>query len=226
MSKNISNHAWVGIPEGITPGLINRVMQRKPCTACDLAKRNKLDKQTGSGVGPTRIGEVLSCDYQGKIKESIHGFNGWYIFKCLFSGFRHGIMVKDKTKETFQEALSHVIDFYNANGHRVDVMRMDAGSTENADDVTVFMIDHGITPEPAAVGEQNQNPVEREVQTLKKGVSALLIDQTSLGPRWWCYAVESWIATANSTAYSGEASPFEMVTGRAEDIVSKYRFPF
>jgi hypothetical protein len=103
---------------------------------------------------------------------------------------------------------------------------MDAGSTENADDVTAFMVEHGITPEPAAVAEQNQNPVEREVQTLKKGVSALLIDQTSLGAKWWCYAVESWIATANSTAYSGGASPFEMVTGRAEDIGSKYRFPF
>jgi hypothetical protein len=86
----------------------------------------------------------------------------------LFSGFRHGIMVKDKTKETFQEALSHVIDFYNANGHRVDVMRMDAGSTENADDVTAFMVEHGITPEPAAIAEQNQNPVEHEVQTLKR----------------------------------------------------------
>ena len=61
---------------------------------------------------------------------------------------------------------------------------MDVGSTENANDVTVFMEDHHITPEPAAVGEQNQNPVEREVQTLKKGVSALLIDQeTSLERR-------------------------------------------
>jgi hypothetical protein len=195
----------------ITPRLIRRIMTKNPCTACELAKRNKLPKSDGSGLSqPDNPGQVISCDYQGKIKDSIRGYNGWYIFKCLFSGFRHGIMVKDKTKETFQEALSHVIDFYNANGHRVDVMRMDAGSTENADDVTVFMVDHGITPEPAAVGEQNQNPVEREVQTLKKGVSSLLIDQTSLGPRWWCYAVESWIATANSTAYSGGASPFEM----------------
>ena len=45
---------------------------------------------------------------------------------------------------------------------------MDAGSTENADDVTVFMVEYGITPEPADVGEQNQNPVEHEVQTLKR----------------------------------------------------------
>ena len=77
-------------------------------------------------------------------------------------------MVKDKTEETFQEAFSRVINFYDSNGHRMDVVRMDAGSTENADDVTVFMVEYGITPESAAVGEQNQNAVEHEVQTLKR----------------------------------------------------------
>ena len=77
-------------------------------------------------------------------------------------------MVKDKTKETFQEAFSRVINFYNSNGPRVNVKGMDAGSTENADDITVFMVKYGITPEPAAVGEQNQNAVEHEVQTLKR----------------------------------------------------------
>ena len=86
----------------------------------------------------------------------------------MFSGFRHGIMVKDKTKKTFREAFSRVINFYNSNGHRVNVIRMDSGSTENADGITVFMVKYGITPEPAAVGEQNQNPVEHEVQTLKR----------------------------------------------------------
>jgi hypothetical protein len=130
MSTNVANHSWIGVPEGITPGRINQVMQRTPCTACDLVKRNKRNKKTGSGVRPTRVGDVLSCDYQGKIKDSIRGFNGWYIFKCLFSGFRHGIMVKDKTEKTFQKAFSRVINFYNFNGHRVNVIRMDAGENK------------------------------------------------------------------------------------------------
>ena len=39
--------------------------------------------------------------------------------------------------------------------------------------------------------------------------------------------MESWIATANSTAYGSlAASPFELVTGKIEDIGSKFRFPF
>ena len=71
-------------------------------------------------------------------------------------------MVKDKTKESFQEAISHVVDFYNSYGHRVELLRMDAGSTENAADVIAFLLEHSIHVDPAAVNEQNQNPVERE----------------------------------------------------------------
>ena len=194
MMTNVKRNSWNGVHPDINATKINNVMQRHPCTACRLAKDNKLARKEGSGVKPTRTGEVLSCDYQGKIAESIRGYNGWYIFKCLYSGFRHSVMVKDKTKESFQEAISHVVDFYNSYGHRVELLRMDAGSTENAADVIAFLLEHSIHVDPAAVDEQNQNPVEREVQTLKKGVSALLIDQYSLGPRWWCYAVESWIA--------------------------------
>jgi hypothetical protein len=39
---------------------------------------------------------------------------------------------------------------------------MDAGSTENAADVIAFLLEHSIHVDPAAVNEQNQNPVERE----------------------------------------------------------------
>jgi hypothetical protein len=78
---------------------------------------------------------------------------------------------------------------------------MDAGSTENAIDVIAFLKEHNIEIDPAAPDEQQQNPVEREVQTLTKGVSALLLDQTALSSsQWWDYGVESWISTANATS--------------------------
>jgi hypothetical protein len=57
------------------------------------------------------------------------------------------------------------------------------------------------------------------MQTLKKGVSALLIDQTALGPSWWCYAVESWVSTSNATPRtSNTLSPIEIVTAVADDV--------
>ena len=103
---------------------------------------------------------------------------------------------------------------------------MDAGSTENAADVIAFLKEHNIEIDPAAPDEQQQNPVEREVQTLTKGVSALLLDQTALGSSWWDYGVESWISTANATSYNGGPSPFELVTGKLQSLASNFQFPF
>ena len=91
-------------------------------------------------------------------------------------------MVKDKSSACFNEALAHVIDFYNLHGHVVKKIRFDAGSTENALETVQFLETNRIQVDPAAVKSQFQNPVEREVQTLNKGVAALLIDQSSLGP--------------------------------------------
>jgi hypothetical protein len=83
--------------------------------------------------------------------------------------------------------------------------------------------------DPAAVKSQFENPVEREVETLNKGVAALLIDQYSLGLSFWDYAAESWVHTVNHTTGSCSVegrSPLEIVTGRVPDISRDFRFPF
>ena len=89
---------------------------------------------------------------------------------------------------------------------------------------------HKIIVDPAAVGKQNQNPVEREAQTLIKGVACLMADQLSLGATWWCYAVESWIDTANCRPHSTGtmetfASNQEIVTGTAHIFPLRHCFP-
>ena len=73
--------------------------------------------------------------------------------------------------------------------------------------------------------------MEREAQTLIKGVGALLSDQTSLSKAWWCYAVESWIDTANCRPNNNEqidnsASSTELITGMAPNLNEKFLFPF
>jgi hypothetical protein len=111
-------------------------------------------------------------------------------------------------------------------------IRCDAGSTENDAGIANWLAtEHGVTIDPAAVGKQNQNPVEREVQTLIKGVGCLLLDQDSLSSKWWCYAVQSWVQTANcrpntNPAIENSTSPIELITGVAPDIESKFLFPF
>jgi len=75
--------------------------------------------------------------------------------------------------------------------HVVKEIRFDAGSTENSLSSATFLSSNRIDVDPAAVKSQFKNPVEREVQTINKVVAALLIDQSTLGPSFWCYAVES-----------------------------------
>jgi hypothetical protein len=80
--------------------------------------------------------------------------------------------------------------------------------------------------DPAAVNSQFQNPVEREVQTVNKGVATLFADQHLLTPSFWPFAVQSWIQTANASPISGDMSPLQIVTNIVPDISTSFRFPF
>jgi hypothetical protein len=89
---------------------VNATFAKTSCTACQLAKSNKLPRELGSGIHPEFPGQVISVDYQGMISPvSVRGFNGFYLFKCLMSGYRHAIMVTEKSGATFNEALAHVV---------------------------------------------------------------------------------------------------------------------
>ena len=203
------------------------------CTACSLTKRNRQSVGKGSGVHGLLPAETLSVDYQGTISPiSVRGYNGFFFFKDLFSGFRHAIFVKDKSGSTFLSAAEQVIGFYRQHGHHVRQIRCDAGSSENDQTAgTILQERHGVIMQPAAPGHQHQNPVEREVQTLIKGVSCLLHDQQSLGSTWWDYAVDSWVATANCRPHRNEwlnlpVSAYEIITGTAPDVARNFKFPF
>jgi hypothetical protein len=154
------------------------------------------------------------------------------MFKDIFSGYTHAIFVRDKSGESFSRATDEVIAFYKAHNHRVRYIRCDAGSSENDSAAVAHLRDeHGVTIQPAAPGHQHQNPVEREVQTLIKGVSCMLLDQSSLGATWWDYAVEQWIRTANCRPHKNEwlnlpLSPVEIITSKSPDVSKEHKFPF
>jgi hypothetical protein len=52
------------------------------------------------------------------------------------------------------------------------------------------------------------------------------VDQFALSAKWWCYAVESWVLTANTHPMSGISSPLELVTGETVDISATFQFSF
>ena len=54
----------------------------------------------------------------------------------------------------------------------------------------------------------------------------------SLNASWWCYAVESWVQTANCRPHANEmrddqnTSSVELVTGIPPDVSNQFQFPF
>jgi hypothetical protein len=233
MYQAIMNGTWTGLPTNITPAQVNKTLKNIHCLSCELSKQNRDPTRQGDGFHAPTPGEEISVDYQGKINPpSIRGYNGFYLFKDSFTGHRHALMVKNKTAASYLDSLQRVIIFYNSHGHTVSKIRCDAGTTEaDAEVIEHLAIHHKIVVDPAGVGKQSQNPVEREAQTLIKGVGALLNDQTSLSKSWWCYAVESWIDTANCRPNNNDqidnsASSIELITGSAPNLEKKFLFPF
>ena len=91
-----------------------RLEKGAPCT-CEAIRRLGLHRDlmvrqsvgNGSGVHGLLPAETLSVDYQGTISPiSVRGYNGFFFFKDLFSGFRHAISVKDKSGSTFPSTRS------------------------------------------------------------------------------------------------------------------------
>ena len=233
MIQSIQNGTWSGLDSSITPQAIQAVMSRMHCTACGMCKMHKRQVTQGEGLHGSYPGEEISVDYQGKITPtSVRGFSGFYLFKGKYSGYRHGILVKDKSAKTYLDAVESVIQFYNCHGFLVHKLRCDAGSTENDQSVVAILgAKYSVKVDAAAVEHQNQNFVEREAQTLIRGVGCLLVDQQALGSKWWCYAVQSWIQTANTRPHSnslieGSSSCDEIVTGVVPDVCQRFRFPF
>jgi len=62
------------------------------------------------------------------------------------------------------------------------IIRVDRGTSEISEEFREYLseLKNPIRIEPCAIEEQQQNPVERLVQTWIKGVSATLADQYSL----------------------------------------------
>ena len=63
MMKAISHKSWTGIPQGLTPAIIDSVFHHLDCTACALGKRNRLPREKGTGIHPLDVGHTLSFDY-------------------------------------------------------------------------------------------------------------------------------------------------------------------
>ena len=161
MRRAVECGAWLGVDAEVTPQAIDLVMNHIPCTACALAKRNKLKREEGSTITPT----------------SARGYTGYLLYKDLFSKHVNVVLTKRKpNSETFVNATTEIVEFYRSYGHQPHTLRFDAGTTENSALTSSGLRLLRLHPDPAAVNSQFQNLVEREAQTANKAVAAMLLD--------------------------------------------------
>ena len=228
----INSNTWTNLPETITSQTVERVLSKLPCTACELAKRNRSAQASGSGIHSLIPGESVSIDYQGKISPaSSRGHTGVFLAVDLATGHLFSRNTNSKSAEELIKFLQTIIDFFKLNGSRqVKTFRCDRGSSELSSHVKDFL--QAQTPsihiEPAGIDEQQQNPVERSVQTWIKGVGATLLDQYTLTSKNWDLASDAWIATRNITPNVNcpNSSPHTEITGNPTDIARHFRLPF
>ena len=130
--------------------------------------------------------------------------------------------------------MARLAQYCNLFGKRVLCLRTDAGSVENAVDfkrqcAEIHGVDsRGIEVRPANVEKQNQNPVERHIQTVDNLIRTVMIDQDLLPS--WCWGWASMAVATSRNAMSNslvpESTPLLVMEGKSTDLTKMLRFPF
>ena len=224
MAKALRDGAWIGVQLSATD--IEAVLGSISCVVCALAKLNRLPINLGTGIRPTEVGHTVSIDYKPATPVGIGGYTGFYLFCCCLTGFLHGFLVKTKTG--LAPLIEQVKLFYALHGHTMRVLRFDAGSVENSARVDTALQLWGITPEPTLPEQQYADPVERQMQTVIKGVSTMMIAQFLLPAMFWPYAFLDFIHTRNYTPNTAtdNVAPITCVTTEIPDLSKRFKFKF
>jgi len=224
MALAVENGAWTGT--SVTAQDIHKVFEKIDCVPCAVSKTKHQTRQSGSGVHPTDPGHTISIDYKPVNPESSGGYNGFFLCEDQASGFLHSYLTS--SKKNYLYSLVKLLEWYAARKFTTKVIRTDAGSSENDEKVISYLAYKGIMIDPAAVNSQFQNPVERAIQTLVRGITAMMVEQTTLSASHWDLALTSYVNTYNCipNAKSGKMTPFELCNNRKPNVATMFRFKF
>lgn len=196
------------------------------CPACLLAGRNAIPTPIASGERTTVVGHTISTD-PVPVSPASEGGEKWiFIFKDVASGYLHTII--GKAKSEYPSILEGVIKWYSDKGHSVSIVRSDSEGVLSSMEVKEILTEFKIEQQYSVPYHHYQNPVEREVQTMGKGVAALLHDQYFVKANKWPYAVEWWTALRNRTPNKNTngLTPHFLVTGETTNVSNTFNFQF
>jgi len=227
MVEAIKNSSW--LRSGIKIEDVRRAFKERPCALCDLAKRNKPSVSfLTTSPRDYCVGQLISGDIVGPITpESRSGHKYFFLFVDRRTSYYH--VYTSATKDSFITSLKDVYEFYKKNGHEVRTFRSDSERIMVEGGVEIFLSEKNVRAEHSLPYTHNQNLVERHVQTVVKGVCAVIHDQSLLDASFWVHALFHCINVKNNTpnTKTDGKTPASMVTGReGPDLSRRFLFPF
>ena len=228
---------------GLTSAQIYRAAKKYKCAICVLAKRrrNKVaaNKSLPVDSDPMRSvlssknckpGEIISMDPNGPVTPATaEGFVIWFLFKDVATGMLHTVTAKNQDTPNIQAAVNYVFDWYRSNGCTPKKLRVDDMKTTYSPNFKKWLLDqHGCVVESSVPYSHWQNAVERDVQTVLSGSSAMLHGQHWLRGNCWDLALRHFIDIRNRTPNKkcSPMSPLQKITKQVTDVSSEYKFIF
>jgi hypothetical protein len=106
----------------------------------------------------------ICCDIVPSITPaSIDKDIGYYIFTDASTGYIHAIPLRDKSSESFLQALSYVLRFYTRFNLTVKILRSDRESDLISNEVDQYLSNHKIVTQTSPSYGHYQNRAERAI---------------------------------------------------------------
>ena len=222
-----SKPTWRQNPKSIiTASTIRKVFKEYNCIDCTLAKRNIASPSVNEKTQYSP-GETVSVDPVGPINPPTkEGYKYFILFKCVSTGYLHAFAVK--SKDCFLRCLTEVVDWYKARGYSPRILRSDNDTVILSQETQNYLVKSEIIHQLSAPYRHFQNAVEREVQTVTKGVSLLLHSQPWLPARLWHLALFHYVRCRNNTpnVHNKYKTPSHVINVTATDLTNCFSFTF
>jgi hypothetical protein len=203
------------------------------CFSCALATMKRLPSESPSGLRPTVLCHEFSLDYQGPYAtKALGGFNGK--FTAVERKVGLGLVFLVKSKRGVYNVIRLLVQYCAKHGWRMHILRVDAGTVENAAGFVSFCATiygdegPGIEVRPAAPGNQNQDPVERHIQSVQNQIAATIAGQDLLPGMFWGWAnISVWLVrNGMSNSLCPDSTPLYEVEGRTTDLARSHLHGF
>lgn len=150
-----------------------------------------------------RIGECISCDNIGPISPaSLEGYTGLFMFRDTKSRMVFTYPIKNADEVQYLLCLNRVVDYFASYGHSTRIIRTDYFKTFLSKASTDIYKERNLSHQSSTPYQHWQNAVERDVQTCKHNVSAVIHGQDLLRADTWTSALSHWTQLHNSLPHA------------------------